>query len=132
MEMATRERESAVRDDAGNDDIELTSSAIKTKMADRAIGVFVHESELLKMDFLVSHPVVKVRYYFLDKKLKNCLYIRGRSPQRSMYLILKCLCCSLVDGLTGQLVEKSDPARRVTSYYEGTQTKRRHYSYNVS
>jgi hypothetical protein len=26
---------------------------------------------------------------------------------------------SLVDGLTGQLVEKSDPTRRVTSYYEG-------------
>jgi hypothetical protein len=33
----------------------------RPKMADRAIGVFVHESELLKMDFLVSHPVVKVR-----------------------------------------------------------------------
>ena len=24
------------------------------------IGVFVHESEVLEMDFLVSHPVVKV------------------------------------------------------------------------
>ena len=24
------------------------------------IGVFVHEAEVLEMDFLVSHPVVKV------------------------------------------------------------------------
>jgi hypothetical protein len=32
-----------------------------------------------------------------------------------------------VDGLTGQLVEKSDPTRRVTSYYEGklSQQKKR-------
>ena len=26
---------------------------------------------------------------------------------------------SLVDGLTGNLLEKTNPSRRVTSYYEG-------------
>jgi len=46
---------------AGNDDIQ---PEVAVKMADRAIGVFVHEAELLKMDFLVSHPVVKVRQVF--------------------------------------------------------------------
>ena len=49
------------------------------------IGVFVHESEVLEMDFLVCHPVVKV---------------------------------SIVDGATGQLINKTDPGRRVTSFYE--------------
>ena len=47
--------------DAVADKAEVETGAGGGKMADRAIGVFVHESELLKMDFLVSHPVVKVR-----------------------------------------------------------------------
>ena len=29
------------------------------------IGVFVHESEVLEMDFLVSHPVVKVYIMYI-------------------------------------------------------------------
>ena len=49
------------------------------------IGVFIHESEVLELDFLVCHPVVKV---------------------------------SIVDGASGQLLNKSVPDRRVTSYYE--------------
>ena len=49
------------------------------------IGVFIHESEVLELDFLVCHPVVKI---------------------------------SIVDGATGQLLSKTVPDRRVTSFYE--------------
>ena len=36
------------------------------------IGVFVHESEVLEMDFLVSHPVVKVsRMYTSVSKINK-------------------------------------------------------------
>ena len=31
-----------------------------TRPSQHVIGVFVHEAEVLEMDFLVSHPVVKV------------------------------------------------------------------------
>ncbi len=41
------------------------------------------------------------------------------SFQTTAKKIILLLVISLVDGLTGQLVEKSDPTRRVTSYYEG-------------
>jgi hypothetical protein len=48
---------------AGNDDCrEKPEAGVGSAVGQGAIGVFVHESELLKMDFLVSHPVVKVRY----------------------------------------------------------------------
>ncbi|XP_023336520.1 jouberin [Eurytemora carolleeae] len=57
----------------------------------RVIGVFIHECEVLKMDFLIAHPVVKV---------------------------------SLVDGLTGNFLEKTNPSRRVTSYYEDEKVSR--------
>jgi hypothetical protein len=49
---------------AGNNDgREKPEAGIRSAVGQGAIGVFVHESELLKMDFLVSHPVVKVRYF---------------------------------------------------------------------
>ncbi len=49
---------------AGNDDCgEKPEAGVGSPVGQGAIGVFVHESELLKMDFLVSHPVVKVRYF---------------------------------------------------------------------
>ena len=65
IEMKTRTKEDDGK--AGNDVIQPEQVApLSSKMADRAIGVFIHESELLKMDFLVSHPVVKVRYTFYE------------------------------------------------------------------
>jgi hypothetical protein len=62
MEMDKRpSKESEV---AGNDDRKGKPEAgVGSAVGQGAIGVFVHESELLKMDFLVSHPVVKVRYF---------------------------------------------------------------------
>ena len=35
------------------------------------IGVFVHESEVLEMDFLVSHPVVKVSKMYNVSKINK-------------------------------------------------------------
>ena len=32
-----------------------------TRPSQHVIGVFIHEAEVLEMDFLVSHPVVKVK-----------------------------------------------------------------------
>ena len=65
IEMETRAKEDDGK--AGHDVIQPEQVApLSSKMADRAIGVFIHESELLKMDFLVSHPVVKVRYTFYE------------------------------------------------------------------
>ncbi len=59
-------RPSKEPDVAGNDDgREKPEAGVGSAVGQGAIGVFVHESELLKMDFLVSHPVVKVRYFFI-------------------------------------------------------------------
>jgi hypothetical protein len=58
------DRPSQEPEEAGNDDSrEKPEAAVGSAVGQGAIGVFVHESELLKMDFLVSHPVVKVRYF---------------------------------------------------------------------
>jgi hypothetical protein len=56
----SKEPELAGNDDCGEKPEAGVGSAV---VGQGAIGVFVHESELLKMDFLVSHPVVKVRYF---------------------------------------------------------------------
>ena len=37
-----------------------------SKASVNVIGVFVHECEVFKMDFLISHPVVKVRYITVE------------------------------------------------------------------
>jgi hypothetical protein len=49
------------------------------------------------------------------------------SFQQKATKIILLLVFSLVDGLTGQLVEKSDPTRRVTSYYEGKPSQLKKY-----
>ena len=36
---------------------------ILTRPSQHVIGVFIHEAEVLEMDFLVSHPVVKVKIH---------------------------------------------------------------------
>lgn len=63
---------------------ELDPNISRTE-SNNVIGVFIHECEVLELDFLVCHPVVKI---------------------------------SIVDGSTGQLLAKSVPDRRVTSFYE--------------
>ena len=47
-----------------------------TRPSQHVIGVFIHEAEVLEMDFLVSHPVVKVKIH-QDKGtvLKNNLNV---------------------------------------------------------
>ena len=62
---------------------ELDPNISRTE-SNNVIGVFIHECEVLELDFLVCHPVVKI---------------------------------SIVDGSTGQLLAKSVPDRRVTSFY---------------
>ena len=93
--------------------------SMTTRPSQHVIGVFIHEAEVLEMDFLVSHPVVKVKIH-----LERGLFLKT-TPMHSFcwraltdhYLNVK---VSLVNGDTGELVDKTDPGRRVTSFYEGT------------
>ncbi len=63
-EIEMNSRPSKEPEEGGNDDCrEKPEAGAGSAVGQGAIGVFVHQSELLKMDFLVSHPVVKVRYF---------------------------------------------------------------------
>ena len=70
------------------------------------IGVFVHEAEVLEMDFLVSHPVVKVHAAIWSSKRR---LIKESSCFGMLALHNPSLKVSLVNGDTGELVDKTEP-----------------------